>query len=199
MEMKNLKAENGITNEATADENKGAIAPSKSVRNLKNPRQVKPRSGAEKKLDNDFSTNRITTARYTIWSFLPLSIIIQFTKIANVAWLGVMILNSIPAVRVNSPLVVAIVLGIIIFIGVLKEGITDYARHQQDKRTNNTPVKKVGNLKKGTEDHIVKTKLMDVKVGDILYLEDRQIIPADCVVLKVENDQGTDEGFIQTA
>jgi hypothetical protein len=52
-----------------------------------------------------------------------------------VAWLFVMILNSFPAVRVNSPLVVAIVLGIIVFIGVLKEGLTDYARYKLDKKS----------------------------------------------------------------
>ena len=79
--------------------------------------------------DSKFCTNMIKTSRYTIVTFLPLSILIQFTKIANVAWLCVMILNSFPQVRVNSPLVVAVVLSIIIFIGVLKEGITDYARH----------------------------------------------------------------------
>jgi len=81
-----------------------------------------------------------------------------------------MILNSFPQIRVNSPLVVAIVLSIIIFIGVLKEGITDYARHKTDFKTNNEPVKKIGVLDKNNPDHIVKSKLMDVKVGDILYL-----------------------------
>jgi hypothetical protein len=41
----------------------------------------------------------------------------------------VLILNSFPAIRVNSPVVVAVVLSIIIFVGVLKEAITDFARH----------------------------------------------------------------------
>lgn len=71
----------------------------------------------------------IKTSRYTIWNFLPFSIAIQFTKIANVAWFIVLILNSFPAIRVNSPVVVAVVLSIIIFVGVLKEAITDFARH----------------------------------------------------------------------
>lgn len=106
-----------------------------------------------------------------------------------------MILNSFPQIRVNSPLVVAIVLGVIIFIGVLKEGITDYSRHQSDKKVNSTPVNKIGTLAKGSN-HNVKTCLRDVKVGDILVLEDKQQIPADCVVLQVTNETGGDEGFI---
>ena len=43
-----------------------------------------------------FATNQIKTSRYTVVTFLPLSILIQFTKIANIAWLCVMILNSFP-------------------------------------------------------------------------------------------------------
>jgi hypothetical protein len=54
---------------------------------------------------------------------------IQFTKIANVSWVVVMILNAFKQISVNSPVVVAIVLGIIITIGVIKEGISDYSRH----------------------------------------------------------------------
>lgn len=146
-----------------------------------------------------FVTNKIKTARYTWWNFLPFAILIQFTKIANVAWLFVAILNSIPAVRVNSPLVVAIVLSVIILIGVLKEFITDFARHKQDAKVNNTGVKKIGALDQNDPQHIIDSKLMHIKVGDILYLEDKQIIPADCVVLQTTNDIGSDEGFIQTA
>lgn len=81
---------------------------------------------------------------------------------------------------------------------MLKEGITDYSRHQSDKKVNSTPVQKIGTLAKGPS-HIVKTCLKDVKVGDILVLDDKQQIPADCVVLQVTNETDGDEGFIQTA
>ena len=57
-----------------------------------------------------------------------------------------MILNAFKQISVNSPVVVAIVLGIIITIGVIKEGISDYSRHQSDKKTNATTVMKIGTL-----------------------------------------------------
>ena len=41
-----------------------------------------------------------------------------------------MILNCFPQIRVNSPAVVAVILSIILFIGILKEGITDWSRHK---------------------------------------------------------------------
>jgi magnesium-transporting ATPase (P-type) len=49
---------------------------------------------------------------------------------------------------------------------------------------------------------VVDTKLMDVKVGDVLVLNDKQIIPADCIILATTSEncpEGGEEGFIQTA
>lgn len=60
------------------------------------------------------------------------------------------ILNGYPKIRVNSPIVVAVVLGVIVLIGIFKEGITDYQRHLFDKKTNATVVHKIGTLEKGT-------------------------------------------------
>jgi len=180
----------------------------KSVKVFRDSREITPWVSPTVNLHSPFATNKIKTSRYTWWNFLPLAILIQFTKIANVAWLFVMILNSFPAVRVNSPLVVAIVLGIIVFIGVLKEGLTDYARYKLDKKVNNTAVKKLGHLQSGPcrmeagDKRVVDTKLMDVKVGDVLVLNDKQIIPADCIILATTSEncpEGGEEGFIQTA
>jgi phospholipid-translocating ATPase len=80
--------------------------------------------------------------------------LIQFTKVANIAWLIVGILNAFKQFSINSPIVVVIVLSIIVGIGVIKEGVTDYSRHQSDKKMNATPVKKIGTLEKGPN-HIV--------------------------------------------
>lgn len=73
-------------------------------------------------------------------------------------------------------------LSIIVGIGVIKEGVTDYSRHQSDKKMNATPVKKIGSLEKGPND-TVNIELKDVRVGDIVVLGNKDQIPADCVVL----------------
>ena len=117
---------------------------------------------------------------------------------ANVSWLFVGILNCFPKIRVNSPVVVAIVLGAIVLIGIFKEGITDYQRHQSDKKTNSMTVNKVGTLEDGPN-RIVKTQLSNIKVGDIIVLGDKQQIPADCIVLKATSENGELGGYIQTA
>jgi P-type E1-E2 ATPase len=108
---------------------------------------------------------------------------------------------------VNSPLVVAIVLSIIISIGVIKEGITDYARYKNDQRTNRQKVTKLGRFGSGPvrlqdgDNRPVSTTLQDVKVGDVLLLNHGSQIPADCIVLSVTTEtceKGGEEGFITT-
>lgn len=54
---------------------------------------------------------------------------------------------------------------------------------------NATPVKKIGSLEKGPNDTI-NIELKDVRVGDIVVLGNKDQIPADCVVLKVKNENG---------
>ena len=48
------------------------------------------------------------------------------------------ILQSIPAVSVNSPLATIIPLAYVILVGMLKEAIADYKRYKQDKKANAT-------------------------------------------------------------
>ena len=185
-------------NQATM-KSEGDITGGKDLSQQENTRLVVPKPTVGLRTDSLFCTNEIKTSRYNWYNFLPIAIAIQFTKVANVSWLFVMILNMFPAIRINSPLVVAVVLGVILFIGVLKEGISDLSRHKQDKKTNGTPVIKMGHASPGNKNHRFNQTLKDVKVGDILFLEHGQQIPADCVILAVTNEQETDEGFIQTA
>ena len=128
-----------------------------------------------------FCGNEIKTSRYTWYSFLPISILLQFTKLGNVFWAFVAFLNFFPAIRVNSPWAVVIVLTVIVSLGVMKEGITDYMRNASDKRINNILCQKISTFDK----KLTQVQLRDVHVGDILVLSDGETVPADCVLLEV--------------
>jgi magnesium-transporting ATPase (P-type) len=56
-------------------------------------------------------------------------------------------------------------------------------------------VNKVGTLEDGPN-RIVKTQLSNIKVGDIIVLGEKQLIPADCIVLKATNANGEPGGYI---
>ena len=64
-----------------------------------------------------------------MWNFLPLALMIQYTKVANISWTIVVFLNSIKEIAVNSPVFIGSVMAIVLLIGIAKEGITDYSRH----------------------------------------------------------------------
>ena len=76
-----------------------------------------------------FCTNEIKTSRFTLWNFLPLAILIQYKKVANISWTIVAIMTSFREISVNGPWIVTIAISIVLLIGITKEGITDYSRH----------------------------------------------------------------------
>jgi len=58
----------------------------------------------------------------------------------------------------------------------------------------------MGNVDSTAPDHKVNCTLKDVKVGDILFLDDGQLVPADCVLLAVRGTANNlTQGYIQTA
>lgn len=87
-----------------------------------------------------YPSNKVRTTRFNIFNFLPITIGLQFTKVINVFYLGNAILQSFPSVSTNDPLYTIIPLSILIFLGVLKEGLADYKRYKIDNMTNAAPV-----------------------------------------------------------
>eukprot|EP00351_Strombidinopsis_sp_SopsisLIS2011_P000870 CAMPEP_0116873650 /NCGR_PEP_ID=MMETSP0463-20121206/4880_1 /TAXON_ID=181622 /ORGANISM="Strombidinopsis sp, Strain SopsisLIS2011" /LENGTH=109 /DNA_ID=CAMNT_0004516043 /DNA_START=332 /DNA_END=661 /DNA_ORIENTATION=- len=89
-------------------------------------------------------------------------------------------------------------------IGMLKEYLADSKRKKQDKILNAIPVKRAklgsnvnGETKKGSlgmDCDIIRTD--ELKVGDLIIIDDDGYIPADCVLVKSALDTG--EAFIMT-
>ena len=80
-----------------------------------------------------FPSNKISTTKYTIFSFLPLSFALQFARLANVFYLINAILQSIPQISTNDPLATIIPLIYVVLIGMYKEFYADYKRYKGDK------------------------------------------------------------------
>ena len=79
---------------------------------------------------NLYHSNRITSTRYNLFSFLPGAFFLQFTKVINCFYLVNMILQAIPQVSTNKWYYTAFPLCIIIGMGMLKEGLADLKRYQ---------------------------------------------------------------------
>ncbi|OUM68577.1 hypothetical protein PIROE2DRAFT_53189 [Piromyces sp. E2] len=149
-----------------------------------------------KKRKGEFINNKVRTARYTIANFLPKQIAAQFSKLANVYFLFVSVLQLIPNLSPTGRYTTVIPLCIFVALAMLREAYDDYYRHKQDSIENNSDAKKFVKNPNGTyEWKTIPWK--DISVGDIICLSNNDQIPADVVVLASSNDKGI--CFIETA
>ena len=86
-------------------------------------------------------SNYIRTTKYTMWSFLPLSLMYQFRREANIYFLLQAVLNSIPAVSAMNPITAILPLIFVLGVSMLREGLEDYQRYKSDVSTNRKSVK----------------------------------------------------------
>ena len=100
-----------------------------------------------------YPSNKIKTTRYNIFNFIPITFLLQFTKVINVFYLFNMILQSIPEVSTNDWFYTLIPLSAMVSLGMVKEFVGEYKRWKEDKQSNAMPALVLnGNLNKATED-----------------------------------------------
>ncbi|XP_032170600.1 E3 ubiquitin-protein ligase RNF6 isoform X2 [Mustela erminea] len=136
-------------------------------------------------LRNSFCKNFISTAKYSIWSFLPRYLYLQFSKAANAFFLFITILQQIPDVSPTGKYTTLLPLVIILMVSGIKEIVEDYKRHMADKLVN---TKTVIVLRENTWKTIM---WKEVNVGDIVKASNGQFLPADMVLISSSEPQVT--------
>lgn len=109
-----------------------------------------------------YSRNKVRTSKYTIWTFLPKNLTEQFRRVANLYFLGLVILQStyqplgsqtqalltlrtvFPIFGGASPVLAMLPLLAILTITGVKDAIEDYRRQQLDDGVNNSAVTRLG-------------------------------------------------------
>lgn len=134
--------------------------------------------------DKSFPTNFISTSKYTIITFFPFALILQFKRYANVYFLITAILQTIPSISPLTPATAWIPLIFVLGLSIIREGIEDYSRHKSDVELNSMicSVYREGKFQ--------KIQWADVQVGDIILVEEQETFPADLVVLATSLDNG---------
>ncbi|KAK6463093.1 putative phospholipid-transporting ATPase [Scheffersomyces coipomensis] len=84
-----------------------------------------------------YVNNRITSSKYTIYSFLPKQLRAQFSKLANCYFMVVAIMQMIPKWSTTGQYTTIIPLSIFMSISIAREGFDDWKRHGHDKEENN--------------------------------------------------------------
>ncbi|KAL6529257.1 putative phospholipid-transporting ATPase 9 [Orobanche gracilis] len=124
-----------------------------------------------------YSTNYVTSTKYTAANFLPKSLFEQFRRVANFYFLvtGVLSFTSIAPYSAVSAIIPLI---IVIGATMVKEGIEDWQRKKQDIEMNSRKVK----VHQGNG-VFNQTEWKNLKVGHIVKVEKDEFFPADLLLL----------------
>ncbi|XP_042790686.1 phospholipid-transporting ATPase IB isoform X7 [Panthera leo] len=140
---------------------------------------------------NKFRDNQISTAKYSVLTFLPRFLYEQIRRAANAFFLFIALLQQIPDVSPTGRYTTLVPLIIILTIAGIKEIVEDFKRHKADNAVNK---KKTIVLRNGMW-HTVMWK--EVAVGDIVKVVNGQYLPADMVLLSSSEPQAM--CYVETA
>ncbi|OMJ88057.1 hypothetical protein SteCoe_10131 [Stentor coeruleus] len=134
---------------------------------------------------NMFMKNSISTSKYNAVTFLPKNMMEQFRKIANVYFVIIAVLQSIPDIS-NSGGVpnILLPLGLVLTISAIKDMLEDRKRKKSDNEENNRKAL----VRKNASWQTVLWK--DIKVGDIVKVIKDEKFPADLVMLSSSDEKG---------
>ncbi|KAL4486127.1 hypothetical protein ABPG72_012180 [Tetrahymena utriculariae] len=127
-----------------------------------------------------FPSNFIKTSHYTLIDFLPMSLLLQFKRYANIYFLIIAILQSIPSISPLTPLSAIAPLVFVLGVSMLREGIEDYNRHTSDTKINSEQTTRIFIADSLVEEKITWTQ---VEVGDIIKVYKDEPFPADLIAV----------------
>ncbi|XP_039974416.1 phospholipid-transporting ATPase ID isoform X2 [Xiphias gladius] len=138
-----------------------------------------------------YASNCIMTSKYNIITFLPVNLFEQFQEVANTYFLFLLILQLIPQISSLSWFTTIVPLALVLSITAVKDATDDYFRHKSDNQVNNRQSQV---LIRGS---LQNEKWMNVRVGDIIKLENNQFVAADLLLLYSSEPHGL--CYIETA
>ena len=141
----------------------------------------------------NFTTNRISTAKYNLVTFAFKFLYEQFRKYGNVFFLTICLLQQIPNVSPTGRYTTLVPFIIILAVSAIKEIFEDVKRHRADRGVNRT---KTQVLNKQTQKFEFKT-WEQVKVGDIVRCANEEFFPSDLLLISSSEPNGM--CYIETA
>lgn len=125
--------------------------------------------------------NKITTSKYTPLTFFPLNIYHQLSRPSNLFFLLTLVLLSIPTISPFSPYTYLLAFVVVVGASMVKDGVEDYKRHEQDRAVNRKPTNVV--RMEGSNIRVEETHVEDLSAGDFILIENDQEVPGDVALL----------------
>ena len=131
-----------------------------------------------------FKDNKISTTKYNIFTFLPKALLYQFMRLANIYFLFIAIIQSIPIISPLGAMSAIAPLVVVLSVSLIREAIEDYNKGKLDKEQNNEPVEVFDNEK------WQNTTSGELNMGQIVSVKKDGIFPADLVLIDSSLNEG---------
>ena len=153
----------------------------------------KKRNGKKVKVPKKFK-NFISTSKYTWYNFIPKILYEQFSKMSNIYFIIIAILQCFPEIsNADGKPIILLPLCVVIFVNSVKDFYEDWKRKKSDDEENNRKVE-IYDL---DQKQFVSKKWKDIIVGNIVKIKKDEYFPADCVLIS-SSDRKTHNCFIES-
>ena len=137
-----------------------------------------------------FKDNKISTTKYNAFTFLPKALLYQFIRLANIYFVFMAVLQSIPIISPLGPATAIAPLVFVLSVSLIREAIEDLKRRRLDNEQNANEVETY-------RDGIwIKIKSGDLRLGEIVRVKQDGVFPSDLLLI----DSNLPDGicFIET-
>ena len=137
-----------------------------------------------------FKNNTISTTKYNAFTFLPKALLYQFIRLANIYFVFIAIIQSIPII---SPLGAATAIAPLVFVlavSLIREAVEDLKRRKLDNEQNANEVETYVN------GDWVKIKSGNLRMGEIVRVKKDGVFPSDLMLIDSDLQDGV--CFIET-
>lgn len=138
-------------------------------------------------VDSKLASNLVITSQYTALNFIFKNLFRQFSRVSNAYFFCICVLQSIEEISITKGApTTAFPLVFILFVGMLKDAFEDWQRHKADRIENSRTILECKtNLEESS-----RVMWKDLRVGQVVKIANREMVPADVVILASSNDDG---------
>uniref|UniRef100_A0A0K0F2K1 Probable phospholipid-transporting ATPase VA (inferred by orthology to a human protein) n=1 Tax=Strongyloides venezuelensis TaxID=75913 RepID=A0A0K0F2K1_STRVS len=135
-----------------------------------------------------YANNKISTTKYPSLILFPFqNLLLQLKIYANIYFLFAATLNTIPLLEAYSGWKAFLPIGIIMVFESMKDFFEDYRRRKNDNKVNKALVY----VFDGSKKRFRKMEWENVLVGDFIHLSINETIPADILLMRSSDVEGT--------
>ncbi|GAA6002729.1 aminophospholipid-translocating P4-type ATPase NEO1 [Rhodotorula paludigena] len=163
------------------------------------PRTIPLNEPASKRKKSPFPPNIVKNQKYNIVTFIPLVLYEQFKFFYNLYFLLVALSQFVPALRIGFLATYIVPLAFVLLVTIGKEAYDDYKRYLRDRSANSALYSRLDRTASSTpHSHhasssapLKPTPSSNLRVGDLVYLEKNDRVPADILLLRTSDPSGT--------